>query len=75
MLMNTTFLEDSFLIKWQSRVKTITNVVMIGAIPGGVSVDLAYALLDSYVQEAEKLSSVREIEMLCYNPTLPLASF
>lgn len=51
-------------------IKTITNVVMIGAIPGGVSVDLAYALLDSYVQEAEKLSSVREIEMLCYNMLL-----
>ena len=27
-------------------------------------------LLDSYVQEAEKLSSVREIEMLCYNMLL-----
>ena len=51
-------------------VKTITNVVMIGAIPGGVPVDMAYALMDSYVQEAERLTSVREIEILCYNMLL-----
>ena len=51
-------------------IKTITNVVMIGAIPGGVSVDMAYALMDSYVQEAEKLTSVREIEILSYNMLL-----
>lgn len=48
-------------------IKTAANTILIGAIPGGVSVDMAYALLDSYTQEAESLSSIREIEILTYN--------
>lgn len=53
-------------------IKTATNAIMIGAIPGGVSVDMAYSLLDSYIQEVEKLTSAREIEILNYNMLIEL---
>lgn len=53
-------------------IKTATNVVMIGAIPGGVPVDTAYALLEKYIQEVEALTSVRDIELLNYNMTIEL---
>lgn len=53
-------------------IKTATNAVMIGAIPGGVPIENAYALLDSYVQEMEKITSKREIEILSYNMMVEL---
>lgn len=48
-------------------ISTITNIVMIGAIPGGVSTEVAFTLMGQYVQECEKLQSVNEIETLRYN--------
>ena len=40
---------------------------MIGAIPGGVSTEVAFELMGQYVQECEKLQSIHEIETLRYN--------
>ncbi len=48
-------------------ISTITNIVMIGAIPGGVSTEVAFELMGQYVQECEKLQSIHEIETLRYN--------
>ncbi len=48
-------------------ISTITNIVMIGAIPGGVPTDVAYELMGQYVQECEVLQSVNDIETLRYN--------
>lgn len=48
-------------------ISVITNIVMIGAIPGGVPTDVAFELMGQYVQECESLQSVSEIETLRYN--------
>ncbi len=48
-------------------ISTITNIVMIGAIPGGVPTEVAFELMGQYVQECEKLQSINEIETLRYN--------
>ncbi len=48
-------------------INTITNVVMIGAIPGGVSMNEAYDLMGKYVLDCENMQSGNEIETLRYN--------
>lgn len=47
-------------------ISTVTNVVMIGAIPGGVDVERAYHLMDMYIQECEQLQTIEEIDALQY---------
>lgn len=43
---------------------TATKVGMLGAIPGGLDVELTYRLIDSYVQECERCATVSEVECL-----------
>ena len=47
-------------------ISTVTNVGMIGAIPGGVDVERTYHLMDMYIQECEQLQTLKEINDLQY---------
>lgn len=47
-------------------ISTVTNVGMIGAIPGGVDVERAYHLMDMYIQECEQLQTLKETTDLQY---------
>ncbi len=51
-------------------ISTVTNVAMIGAIPGGVDVERAYHLMDMYIQECEQLQTIEEIDALQYQMLL-----
>ena len=63
MLMNTTFLEDSFLIKWQSR-----GGVRSAAAEEGVKEKEQHLCYSRGIPPCIRIG-------LCYTPTLPLASF
>lgn len=39
---------------------------MLGAIPGGVAIEMTYQLIDLYIQECEKLQTIDEINTLQY---------
>ena len=45
---------------------TVTKIGMLGAIPGGLDVELTYQLIDLYVRECEQLNSLEEINSLRY---------
>lgn len=45
---------------------TVTKIGMLGAIPGGLDVELTYQLIDLYVRECEQLNSLEEIDNLRY---------
>ncbi|MCM1543523.1 MAG: helix-turn-helix domain-containing protein [Blautia sp.] len=49
---------------------TVTIVGKMGAIPGGMDVEQAYYLIDTYVQECERLQSLEAIKNLQYNMLL-----
>jgi AraC-like DNA-binding protein len=46
---------------------SITKIAVLGAIPGGLDIELAYQLIDSYVQECEKAISLTDIDKLNYS--------
>lgn len=46
---------------------TVTKVGMLGAIPGGLDTEQVYALIDLYIQKAERMHSVDEIHELQYS--------
>lgn len=51
----------------------IGNITLIGknaAIPGGMDVEETYQLIDTYIQECEKLHSVDDVQKLQYNMLL-----
>lgn len=45
-------------------IKSATSAGMLGAIPGGLSVEVVYQLIDSYTQECEQLRTIEEINSL-----------
>ncbi|MDO4622935.1 MAG: AraC family transcriptional regulator [Eubacteriales bacterium] len=51
-------------------INTITNVVMIGGIPGGIPMAEAFDRMGEYVRTCENLHSLEEIETLRYNMLL-----
>ncbi|MCM1194161.1 MAG: AraC family transcriptional regulator, partial [Acetatifactor muris] len=51
-------------------VGTVTIVGKMGAIPGGMDVEQAYYLMDTYIQECERLQSLETIKNLQYNMLL-----
>lgn len=61
----------------QSKNIFIALVAMVGkmgAIPGGMPVEQAYYLIDTYTQQCEKLESLEEIYILQYNMLLDFSS-
>ncbi|MCM1268054.1 MAG: helix-turn-helix domain-containing protein [Bacteroidales bacterium] len=55
-------------------VGTVTIVGKMGAIPGGMDVEQAYYLMDTYIQECEYLQSLEAIKNLQYNMLLDFTS-
>ncbi|MCM1144661.1 MAG: AraC family transcriptional regulator [Blautia sp.] len=49
---------------------TATKAGMMGAIPGGVDIEQVYELMDLYIQEAESMNSIEEIQQLQYSMLL-----
>lgn len=46
---------------------TISKLVSISAIPGGMDAELAYGLMDTYVQECEQQNTVEAVHLLQYS--------
>ena len=46
---------------------TAVKTAMLGAVPGGVDIEITYQLLDLYIQECEKLQSIEKIQALQYS--------
>ncbi|MDL2294607.1 AraC family transcriptional regulator [Ruminococcaceae bacterium OttesenSCG-928-D13] len=44
----------------------VTKIGVLGAIPGGMDVEQAYQLIDSYAQECERAQTISEIDRLHY---------
>ncbi|MCM1156235.1 MAG: AraC family transcriptional regulator [Roseburia sp.] len=49
---------------------TATKAGMMGAIPGGVDIEQVYELIDLYIQEAESMNFIEEIQQLQYTMLL-----
>ncbi|MCM1060294.1 MAG: AraC family transcriptional regulator [Eubacterium sp.] len=52
----------------------VTLVGKVGAIPGGMDVEQAYQLIDTYIQECERLQSIDDVKNLQYNMLLDFTS-
>lgn len=51
----------------------ITQIGKAGAIPGGLDIEQTYQLIDTYIQECEKLQTVEAVKNLQYNMPLDFA--
>ncbi|MCM1216444.1 MAG: AraC family transcriptional regulator [Lachnospiraceae bacterium] len=53
---------------------TVTMIGKDGAIPGGMDIEQAYQLIDTYIQECERLQSLDAIKSLQYNMVIDFTS-
>ncbi|MCM1428152.1 MAG: AraC family transcriptional regulator [Eubacterium sp.] len=53
---------------------TVTLIGKDGAIPGGMDIEQAYQLIDTYIQECERLQSLDAIKSLQYNMVIDFTS-
>lgn len=53
-------------------ISTATKATALGAIPGGISPERAYQLMDLYIQECEKMQSIETIQALQYTMLVEL---
>ncbi|MCM1264087.1 MAG: AraC family transcriptional regulator [Eubacterium sp.] len=53
---------------------TVTMIGKGGAIPGGMDIEQTYQLIDTYIQECERLQSVDAIKSLQYNMVIDFTS-
>lgn len=51
-------------------IETTAKIGMLGAIPGGVDIEITYQLIDLYIQECEKLQTIDKIKALQYSMLL-----
>lgn len=52
----------------------VTIVGKFGAIPGGLDIEYTYQLIDTYVQECERLNTLEEIKSLQFNMIMDFTS-
>ncbi|MBE6979011.1 MAG: helix-turn-helix domain-containing protein [Ruminococcaceae bacterium] len=53
---------------------TVTMVGKDGAIPGGMDIEQTYQLIDTYIQECERLQSIDEVKNLQFNMLIDFTS-